>query len=169
VAPVFLFLEETSMSSQDNAFKSVMYAAIGIAVLVMFVVVIALFRSYAAPEGIEDPDAGERIRPMAVFIKSDHKAPEVAEVTEASAAVSESTAPTDIYASFCHVCHETGVAGAPRRGDSAAWEPRIAAGIDALYQSALTGKGAMPPRGNTTSASDDDIKATVDFLIGEAR
>ena len=39
----------------------------------------------------------------------------------------------------------TGIAGAPKFGDKAAWAPRIKDGVDALHASALKGKGAMPP------------------------
>jgi len=45
------------------------------------------------------------------------------------------------------VCHEAGVAGAPKFGDAAAWEPRIKTGYDALLNSALKGKGNMAAQG----------------------
>jgi len=164
------------MSQQNNAFKSAMYAAIGIAGFVVLVLAIALIRSYTTSGVSEDMDAEMRIRPVAVFIKSDNKAPEVAASTEstesatnANAAANEPKDPARIYASFCHICHDTGVAGAPKKGDKAAWASRTAAGVDALYHSVLTGKGAMPPRGNTAGVSDDDLKATVDYLIDQAR
>ena len=51
-----------------------------------------------------------------------------------------------LYAQTCSVCHATGVAGAPKLGDKAAWAPRLAQGIDGLTASAIKGKGAMPPR-----------------------
>ena len=172
------------MSDQNNAFKSVMVAAIGIAGLVVLVVVIALIRSYTVSEGIEDPNAEEQIRPVAVFARTDNnKAPEVAASTVATStespantdaavdapAVDAPKDPAHVYASFCHICHDTGVAGAPRKGDKAAWAPRIATGMDALHHSVLTGKGAMPPRGNTSGVSDDELKATVDYLVNMAR
>ena len=40
----------------------------------------------------------------------------------------------------------TGMAGAPKLGDAAAWAPRIKTGTDSLVQSVLKGKGAMPPK-----------------------
>jgi len=52
----------------------------------------------------------------------------------------------DVFKAQCTACHTAGVAGSPKFGDSAAWAPRIAKGFDALVQSALKGKGNMPPQ-----------------------
>jgi cytochrome c5 len=38
-----------------------------------------------------------------------------------------------------------------------------------LYKSALNGKNAMPPKGGDASASDADVKAAVDILVGKAK
>jgi cytochrome c5 len=61
------------------------------------------------------------------------------------------------------------VAGAPKFGDKAAWAPRIAAGKDHLYASALKGKGAMPPKGGQTQLADDAVKAAVDYMAAAAK
>ena len=74
-----------------------------------------------------------------------------------------------IYDSTCVVCHGTGVAGAPKTGDKAAWAPRLKSGADALYASALKGKGAMPIKGGNMALADADIKAAVDYLAGQAK
>jgi len=68
----------------------------------------------------------------------------------------------------CSACHATGVAGAPKLGDKAAWAPRIALGIDALTASAIKGKGAMPPKGGS-SASDAEIKTVVTYMVNAAK
>lgn len=49
----------------------------------------------------------------------------------------------EVYKVQCAACHALGVAGAPKFGNAAAWEPRIKTGFDALWNSALKGKGAM--------------------------
>jgi len=69
----------------------------------------------------------------------------------------------------CAACHMTGAAGAPKLEDKAAWAPRIAQGKDALYTSALKGKGAMPPKGGQIQLSDDEIKAAVDYIVSQAK
>ena len=66
-------------------------------------------------------------------------------------------------------CHGTGVLGAPKFGDKAAWAPRIKQGMDTLYSSALKGKGAMPPKGGNTALSDADVKAGVDYMVSAAK
>jgi cytochrome c5 len=74
-----------------------------------------------------------------------------------------------LYDTSCAACHAAGVAGAPKAGDKAAWAPRLKAGVDGLTASVIKGKGAMPPKGGAMAASDADIKAAVDYLIGLAK
>jgi cytochrome c5 len=61
----------------------------------------------------------------------------------------------DVFKAQCTTCHSAGVAGAPKFGDAGAWGPRIAKGFDALVNSALHGKNAMPPQGG---GDFDDIE-----------
>lgn len=74
-----------------------------------------------------------------------------------------------VYASGCNVCHAAGVAGAPKLGDKAAWAPRLALGIDALTASVIKGKGAMPPKGAVATATDTDLRAAVEHMVGAVR
>ena len=73
-----------------------------------------------------------------------------------------------IYKQSCFACHDTGAAGAPKRGDKTAWAPRIVQGPAVLYNASLKGLNAMPPRGSS-NASDEDIKAAVDYLVANSR
>jgi len=95
--------------------------------------------------------------------------PEKTEKAEAPQAVAASGKGEAVYKQTCFMCHAAGVAGAPKLGDKAAWGPRIAKGKDALYASALKGKNAMPAKGGNASLSDADVKATVDYMVGEAK
>ena len=70
-----------------------------------------------------------------------------------------------VYTKACLACHSTGVAGAPKVGDAAAWEPRLGQGMDGLVTNAIKGKGAMPPKGGQMSLSDDDIKSAVEYML----
>ncbi|HBS26346.1 MAG TPA: hypothetical protein DD827_04340 [Gammaproteobacteria bacterium] len=74
-----------------------------------------------------------------------------------------------IYKTACFACHDSGVAGAPKLGDKAAWVSRIAAGMDSMVQVALTGKGGMPPKGGRLDLSTEDIQAAVAFMAAEAQ
>lgn len=73
------------------------------------------------------------------------------------------------YNAACMVCHAAGVAGAPKLGDKAAWAPRVAKGIDTLYQNSLKGLNAMPPKGGNMSLSDADVKAAVDYMVSQVQ
>jgi cytochrome c5 len=76
----------------------------------------------------------------------------------------------DLYEKTCKTCHATGVAGAPKLGDKAAWAPRIKAGNEAMYNTALKGKGAMPPKGTAPATTTDaEIKATVDYMVSQSK
>ena len=74
-----------------------------------------------------------------------------------------------VYEASCAACHAAGIAGAPKAGDKAAWAPRLKTGMDALYATALKGKGTMPPKGGNLSLADADVKAAVDYLAGTAK
>jgi cytochrome c5 len=74
-----------------------------------------------------------------------------------------------VFDANCIACHGTGVAGAPKIGDKAAWAPRMKQGVDALHQAAQKGKGAMPPKGGNTSLSDADVNAAVDYMVSQAK
>lgn len=70
-----------------------------------------------------------------------------------------------IYNKACIACHANGATNAPELGDKAAWEPRLAQGIDRLLQAAIDGKGTMPPRGTCMDCSDDDLKAAIEYML----
>ena len=88
-------------------------------------------------------------------------------ITSAAApvvAVADSTVGAALYQRNCFACHDTAVAGAPRRGDKAAWAPRLAKGKDALHASAIRGLNAMPAKGGS-GAPDADVMAAVDYML----
>jgi len=74
----------------------------------------------------------------------------------------------DIYQTTCFGCHGTGAGGAPKKGDAAAWGPRVAQGMDVLFDHAWNGftgsSGMMPARGTCMSCSEDEIKDTIKFI-----
>ena len=73
------------------------------------------------------------------------------------------------YAKTCGICHDAGVANAPKFGDAEQWASRIIKGKDRLYMSSIIGMPpAMPARGMCFSCSDDDLKALVDYMVEAA-
>ena len=130
-------------------------------------------------------DAGavaERLKPVGTVVIGDVPTPVAGAQSQAAASGVKSTsgeplktaasggpgAGKKLYDTVCMACHAAGLAGAPKTGDKAAWKPRIATGKEALYNSALHGKNAMPPKGGS-SAADADVKAAVDYMVGLAK
>jgi len=74
-----------------------------------------------------------------------------------------------VYEKTCAVCHATGLAGAPKFGDKAAWAARIATGVNTLHNAALHGKNAMPPKGGNLALTDTDVTAAVDYMVSAAK
>jgi cytochrome c5 len=78
-----------------------------------------------------------------------------------------------IYDSVCFACHAQGIVGAPKIGDKEAWAPRIAQGMDTLVSHAVNGfqgkTGVMPPKGGRMDLSDEDIRAAVSYMVGQAK
>jgi cytochrome c5 len=74
-----------------------------------------------------------------------------------------------VYDTTCTACHTAGVANAPKPGDKAAWAPRLKQGSDALVQSVIKGKGAMPPKAGNPALSDAEIRAAIDFMVSQAK
>ena len=77
-----------------------------------------------------------------------------------------------VFDKTCGLCHGAGTGGSPRPGDKANWAPRIAQGMDVLYEHARVGYngeyGYMPARGGA-SATDSEIKAGVDYMVSLSR
>lgn len=103
-----------------------------------------------------------------------------AEAAESAAPAAEETAAApaagdkgkEVYDGVCFACHGMGIAGAPKFGDPAVWEERIAKGTDVLYDNAINGfmgVGLMPPKGGRADLSDDDVKAAVDYMIANSQ
>ena len=69
-----------------------------------------------------------------------------------------------VYAKACAACHNGQLPMAPKRGDKAAWEPRMAKGMDAMVQSVTNGLNAMPPRGLCMDCSAEDYQAVIKLM-----
>lgn len=69
------------------------------------------------------------------------------------------------YKSTCAVCHETGVAGAPKFRNAADWKTRMDVGIDSMLKIAIQGKGGMPPKGTCMQCSDAELKMAIEYML----
>lgn len=76
----------------------------------------------------------------------------------------------EVHGQTCTTCHDTGAAGAPITGENGDWAPRAEQGIETLVDHAINGfgGGAMPPRGGNPDLSDEEIEATVRYMLEES-
>lgn len=78
-----------------------------------------------------------------------------------------------IYDQLCSACHNSGAGGAPIITDKAAWAPRLAQGADTLIKHATEGftgrAGIMPARGGNPSLNDEQVKASVHWMIDQIK
>lgn len=111
-------------------------------------------------------EMSERLKPVGeVCVQGDPCADAVASTGSSDTPKS----PKDIYNASCMGCHTTGAAGAPKIGDKAAWSDRLAKGMDTLNKNAIEGFNAMPAKGLCMSCSDDDVIATVEYIINKSK
>jgi cytochrome c5 len=154
---------------------------VGIILLVQLAIGTYAGRSTKNEPAMSDAAVTQRIAPVArVSIDPNAKAPEPAKATATPAAMTVAAIPPaaakggaadgkKIYDATCTACHGTGIAGAPKLGDKAIWAPRIKTGMPAVYEVALKGRGAMPPKGGNASLSEAEVKAAVDYMVAAAK
>jgi cytochrome c5 len=119
----------------------------------------------------------ERIRPVGeVYLPGEEQAaaaPVVDVVEEPEPVATVMTGP-QVYNNACNACHGSGAGGAPITGDVAVWAPRIAQGIDVLYDHAINGfdGDAVTPmlaKGGRADLSDDEVRSAVDYMVSESQ
>jgi cytochrome c5 len=115
----------------------------------------------AAPAAVAPVEAAPAAAPAAAAPAPVASAPKLA-----------ADAGKNLYSTACVACHGAGIAGAPKFGDKAAWAPRIKQGTAVLYEHSIKGfqgkAGMMPPKGGS-SATEDEVKAAVDYMANAAK
>lgn len=105
------------------------------------------------------PDAVEkRIRPVADdgFTVKDGAAPQALKSGD------------EVYKMACAMCHASGVAGAPKLGDAAAWKERLAQGYDTLVKHAVEGIRMMPAKGGHPELDNVEVARAVVVMTNSA-
>ena len=159
----------------DGKSDALFWREFGVVLVLLFLffiamIILARIVGGAALERIAnaEPDVLARIAPVAEVRVGDPKAATEAEPVQVAGAGGASIASQSgeqIYNTACTACHATGAAGAPKTGDKAAWEPRAGAGVDALVQTVIKGKGAMPPNAGNPGLDEAAIKRAVAYLL----
>ncbi len=152
-------------------------AAIAIGILVLALKVSDLTQGVYTQDVAEFQAAvNERIKPVSdVYLPGEEHAsagPTVAPAAEPEPVATVMSGP-QVYNSACIACHGTGVGGAPKVGDVAAWEPRIAKGLEVLHDHAINGftgdAGVMLAKGGRMDLSDAEVEDAVDYMVGESQ
>lgn len=94
------------------------------------------------------------------------EAPPTAAVPAPAASASTSPELQAIYERSCKACHATPGTGAPLSGDSKAWAPRVAQGIDTLLDHTFNGFQAMPPMGACMDCTEEQFEQLIEFMSG---
>ncbi len=74
----------------------------------------------------------------------------------------------EIYQAVCSACHAAGLMNAPKPGDKAAWQARIAQGEKTLVAHALNGIRAMPAKGGNPSLPDVEVTRAAIYMANQS-
>ena len=167
--------------NRDKKFFDSYSVVIGAAVVALVVVVLAM-NMLDMDQGMDASEAEEyqaavadRIRPLGqVYLPGEETEPSrpIVETAIEPLPVATAMSGPQVYNTACLACHGPGIGGAPIFGDSAAWAPRIAKGIEALNEHALNGftdVGYMPPKGGRVDLSDPEILDAVAYMVDEVQ
>ena len=155
----------------DKAFVATFLAVLAVLVGITVAIAVVANSIDAIDEGlapIQVQQTQERLQPVGSVYTD---ASQVAVAPEPATEKSEvDRSPQQIVDSTCGACHASGVAGAIKFDDTAAWQSRrdAAGGMDGLVQSVLNGKGAMPPKGGDASLSEEQVRAAVEDMLNRA-
>lgn len=72
-----------------------------------------------------------------------------------------------IFNNKCILCHNNGIAGAPRLGNMPDWAPRIKKKFSLLLKHATMGFQAMPPKGACLECSISDLEAAIHYMLDQ--
>lgn len=172
------------MRNYDLEFLKRFSMVIGLLLLVTVGLAIgAFFLSKAIPPEVSPVAARQtqaRIAPVgAVYAGSTGAAAQAAAAAAAAAAQAAQGAyggtldGKTIYDQLCTACHTTGVGMAPML-TPAGLGARLSKGKDLLYKHAIEGftgpdGGVMPPKGGNAGLSEEQIRATVDWMLEQSK
>ena len=122
------------MSDKHSSFiktpkQLVIVVAVAFLVPIALIVLLSQLVTGVMPSGSSEADSRvlTRIQPFGQVTLADASVP------------SGNQSGEQVYQAVCKTCHETGLAGAPKVGDKAAWAPAIRKGYETLSQHAING------------------------------
>jgi len=126
-------------------------------------------------DGVVEAKVEARLQPLAGVYAGETGAAALAAAAAAAAEAAKGKVAYDgtldgavIYNALCGACHNSGAGGAPLM-QTAVWEGRIAQGTDTLIKHAIEGyqgeAGLMPARGGNASLTDEQVAASVRWML----
>ena len=148
----------------DNSlyFKNSMAGLIVIAIIIFSAK--TFFIGSPSSGRIDNSTLEERIQPIGqVYLEGEIDVAAIA-VVKPKIAIKKSRSGESVYTASCAGCHSIGVASAPKTNNKADWAPRLKRGMDDLVKVAISGKGAMPPKGTCGTCSADELRAAIEHM-----
>jgi cytochrome c5 len=173
------------VTDSDRVFLKHFSMVIGFLVLVMFALIFLAMHIYADHPAATAPDAQkqavERVAPVGAVYAGDTGKAALLAAQEAAKKAAESQVAyggtldgKTIFGNLCQTCHTNAATGAPVISDKAAWAPRVAKGVSTLVDHAVNGfQGPdgkmMPAKGGNPSLTNDQVKATVEWMVSQVK
>lgn len=152
-------------------------AALFIVMVVLIIGAAAIYAKHAPVPGKRaDAERAARIAPVGGVFAGETGRENMLAAQAAALAALKANVPfggsTDgavIYNALCTACHSTGAGGAPKMTKSE-WSQRIAERSALLVKHAIEGYDGpavtpMPARGGNPALTDDQVKATVEWML----
>ena len=172
------------MRNYDLEFLKRFSMVIGLLALVTLgLILLALYLHRQLPPEISPTAASRtaaRIHPVGAVYAGDTGAAAQAAAAAAAAAKAASQVAyggtTDgavIYQNLCGACHTNGVGGAPTL-TAGGMGARASKGAELLHKHAIEGfsgpdGGVMPPKGGNPALTEEQVHATVDWMLGNLK
>ena len=166
------------MSEQDDKvfMKRFSLIIVGLAIFAMLIIFFAINvneQLEGSGNPMQDVAKADRIEPVfGVYAGDTGRAAAQAAAEEAAGSQQQQVAfdgSTDgemIYNNVCQACHQAGAAGAPQLV-AAQWEDRLQKGEETLVSNAIDGIGAMPAKGGRSDLTDEQVRASVEYMLAQ--
>lgn len=167
------------MNREDQIFlKRFSQIVVGLAVLTVLLIAAATMlndRREVEDNPVRQDHIQARIQPLGAVYAGDTGVAAMAAAAEAASVAGSTQVAFDgrvdgelVYNNLCGACHNSGAGGAPMM-QRAAWVARMDQGRDTLVKHAIEGyqgeAGVMPARGGNPALSDDQVAASVDWIL----
>ena len=88
--------------------------------------------------------------------------------SQATFAAEKTASGASIYKEVCGVCHNVGVANAPKLGDQNTWKKLIGEGQVIITAHGYVGVRAMPPKGGNESLSVEQFAEALNYMVNKS-